>query len=353
MKCKKTVMGIAALMIIVFHFWILLSPGMAGKKIEQSIINTTYIGVDLFFLVSGYSLGLKKQIKYGQFVLNRFLYIYLPFAFLAIVCKFYKGWKWSRLGLVLCGAEFFKKGGGAFLWFVTGICLVYLLAPFMVKLKNRLKWWALPILIGIWAVLVVLLQYAFGYTTIHILLNRLPVFFLGMYYDDFRKILLEKKRWPYVLPIMGTALVGGCALIYRFGGMVRLNVPISEMYYVIALPAVVSLVFWIDFWAERSKIKNVPLEFVGGITLEIYGLQMVFGYDIEGFILTKLLSAKMQYHLNAISNILLQFLSFIMTLLLLVLMAWLFSQFRKLVEKLVKKLFARSKKANRQPYKAK
>ena len=50
MKCKKSIMGLAALLIVIFHFYI----PFTGTKLELTLWRATYIGVDLFFFVSAY-----------------------------------------------------------------------------------------------------------------------------------------------------------------------------------------------------------------------------------------------------------------------------------------------------------
>ena len=56
MKSKRVLMGFAALLIFLFHFYIPLSS-------EGNIFAFAYLGVDIFFFVSAYSLGKKEDIK--------------------------------------------------------------------------------------------------------------------------------------------------------------------------------------------------------------------------------------------------------------------------------------------------
>ena len=59
MKCKKSIMGLAALLIMIFHFYIPFS----GLKAELVIYRAAYIGVDIFFFVSAYSLAQRDRIE--------------------------------------------------------------------------------------------------------------------------------------------------------------------------------------------------------------------------------------------------------------------------------------------------
>lgn len=125
-------MGLAALLIMIFHFYIPFS----GLKAELVIYRAAYIGVDIFFFVSAYSLAQRDRIEYWKFVGNRLLSIYIPFVLFAVVAGFYEKWKYPRFFKVISGIEFFKRGGGSFLWFFVAIMLIYLIAPFLIKLKK-------------------------------------------------------------------------------------------------------------------------------------------------------------------------------------------------------------------------
>lgn len=276
MKCKKSIMGLAALLIVIFHFYIPFS----GLKAELVIYRAAYIGVDIFFFVSAYSLAQRDKIEYWKFVGNRLLSIYLPFVLFAVVANFYEKWKYPRFFKVVFGIEFFKRGGGSFLWFFTAIMLIYLIAPLLVKLKKRFGVKAFFLMMSGWLLIGVLCQYVIGSKALFILVNRLPVFFLGMYYDEIRKLLPDKAK----LPVIFVGLVAGCFLIYRYGSLKRLNKPFFEMYYITAIPFVIFLVALWDYISSHVSIRNIPMQFIGKLTLEMYGLQMIFGFRFENTI---------------------------------------------------------------------
>ena len=273
MKCKKSIMGLAALLIVIFHFYIPFS----GLKAELVIYRAAYIGVDIFFFVSAYSLAQRDKIEYWKFVGNRLLSIYLPFVLFAVVANFYGKWKYPRFFKVVSGIEFFKRGGGSFLWFFTAIMLIYLIAPLLVKLKKRFGVKAFFGMMSVWLLLGILCQYVLGNRAVFILVNRLPVIFLGLYYDEIRSILLKKAG----LPVIFTGLIAGAFLIYRYGSLERLNKPFFEMYYIVAIPFVISLIALWDYISSHVSIRNLPMQFIGKLTLEMYGLQMIFGFKLE------------------------------------------------------------------------
>lgn len=322
MKCKKSLMGLAALLILMFHF----NVPFIKSPYEIAFYKAGYIGVDLFFFVSAYSLGKRDKIKYGSFILNRLMNTYLPFVVLTIIYAVFKQISVTRFFAIISGVEFFQRGGGSFLWFCIGIMLIYLLVPFIVALKTKFGWKAFVGMLIVWAGLSALLEYAFGYTTIFILLHRLPIFIIGLYYDQIRKIDLK----AFKLPLIIAGLVGGAVLMYFFGTTKMLKVPFKDMNYIVAIVPVVSIVGLFDFVSSRVKFKNIPLQFIGGITLELYGLQMIFGYDIEPAILKPLMKGPASSFAGPIA--------FFATAAILIVMAEVFHLLRVGLNKLVKKV---------------
>lgn len=314
MKCKKSIMGLAALLILVFHFYI----PFGSSALEIFLWRSAYIGVDLFFFVSAYSLGRKDNIRFWSFLGNRLNYIYLPFVIMAIIAMLYNSWGFSRFLKVLTGIEFYQRGGGAFLWFVTAIMLFYLCAPALVKLKKRFGLLALAMLMATWAVIAVVFQYMLEVETVFIMINRMPIFFIGFFYDDIKK--LSPKKFRLLIACLIYAV--GCLLVYKWGTTVRLLKPFQDMYYILAIPMVVGIVEFFEALASRVSIKNVPLAFLGRFTLELYGLQMIFGYAIEMKLYKQLRNG---------------FLAFLITAIILVALAFIFNLTMKLIRKLLVK----------------
>ena len=275
MKSKRSIMGYAALLIVLFHFYIPVFNNVA----ETFIYRSAYIGVDLFFFVSASSLSKKSQIYYLPFVANRFRAVYIPFVIFSVIAFIYKKWSFKRLLLTVCGADFLKNGGGSFLWFVPGIMLFYLAAPAVCMVRKKFGLKSLPAFLLLWFAVCCILQYGFNYKKIFILLNRIPIFLAGIYYEDFCGKRPEKFR----IPADAFLLLSGVFLVYKFGITVRLNKPLSDFYYIVSIPLILAVAEIIELICE--KIKLVPLAFIGAFTFEIYALQMIFGYDIETWLL--------------------------------------------------------------------
>ncbi len=197
MRCKKEIMGLAALMVVLFHFYI----PFGTSAFETYIYRSTFIGVDLFFFVSSYSIASRnrnQKFQAKEFILNRLEYIYAPFVILSFIATVYHNWSVSRFVNIILGVEFYERGGGAFLWYFIGIMVFYLLVPLILLLKRETKLWGFPILIALWIVLSLILQFGFNYTKAFILINRMPIFFIGLYYDELILANLNKLKKKHI-----------------------------------------------------------------------------------------------------------------------------------------------------------
>lgn len=271
-KSKRTIMGVAALMILVFHFYI---PVFRNNMLEKQIASLGFIGVDLFFLVSGITCGKSEKIRFFDFVINRFISVWLPFSVFTLVAALYKKWSVGSFFQNIFGIRLFTKGGGAFCWFFPGIMIFYILAPGLVYLKKKLGLKALGLLMVLWLATAVVLQYVVGYTTIFILLNRLPIFLIGIWLDELN---IVPRKWR--LPLVAAALAGGGYLMFLYGVLIRSTKPIADFKYIAAIPFVIAISVLIDKIAAACKLKFQFFKWLGGFTLELYALQMIFGYDI-------------------------------------------------------------------------
>ena len=169
---KKFLQVIAAFQILFFHLW---AP-LTSTQIEQFILKTAYVGVDMFFFLSAYSLA-GREIDYVPFLKDRVLKLYAKFAFFVLIMAlFSKSFGVIRAVKSLTFIEFFQKGGGAFLWFIPAILIFYAVYPLFLKWNSRLKViWVLLI----WLTGSVFAEHVLSYTAVFIFTNRIPVILAG------------------------------------------------------------------------------------------------------------------------------------------------------------------------------
>ena len=259
---KKFLQVIAAFQILFFHLW---AP-LTSTQIEQFILKTAYVGVDMFFFLSAYSLA-GREIDYVPFLKDRVLKLYAKFAFFTLIMAlFSKSFGVIRAVKSLTFIEFFQKGGGAFLWFIPAILIFYAVYPLFLKWNSRFKViWVLLI----WLTGSVFAEHVLSYTAVFIFTNRIPVILAGYLFKTYcTKNNNLRRSFIVLIPL-------GVLLLYMYGFKVRLNFPIKDMFYVLAIPAVIGLV------TLSSYVKKYAVtESLGSITLELYAVQMIFGQRI-------------------------------------------------------------------------
>ena len=274
---KKFLQVIAAFQILFFHLW---AP-LTSTQIEQFILKTAYVGVDMFFFLSAYSLA-GREIDYVPFLKDRVLKLYAKFAFFTLIMAlFSKSFGVIRVVKSLTLIEFFQKGGGAFLWFIPAILIFYAVYPLFLKWNSRFKViWVLLI----WLTGSVFAEHVLSYTAVFIFTNRIPVILAGYLFKTYCRqnhdaIMPDNNKMNRTIQILRRSWVvliaAGVLLLHMYGFKVRLNFPIKDMFYVLAIPSVIGLVML------SSYVKKYAVtESLGSITLELYAVQMIFGQRI-------------------------------------------------------------------------
>ena len=272
MNNKKSIMTFSALQILFFHLWVYIFP---GNEIEAFFRQTAYVGVDVFFFLSGYSLSYRKIDNYKEFISSRIRSVYLKFILFALVAWSIKNWSFLHFFKIASGINLLQKGGGAFLWFLPFIMILYLVFPIFQKAHHKA-----PFLTGIlittgWIIIGLLVTIFTSYTSMFIFWNRIPIFLLGFYLantDFFKKILKNKS----LCLILGLFLFScGEILLYFYGYKNKMMIPFVDTFYIIAIPAAIGVFLVCSLIPENKVLKEI-----GSSTLEMYAIQMIFGYAL-------------------------------------------------------------------------
>ena len=287
-KNRQAVKAVAALLILFFHLWV--SPFQGNTQlsialtIEDFIRQTAYIGVDMFFLISAYSIAKYSIDDYKAFVLKRSGTVYIKFVLFAITAFIYKKWKLNKLLLTICGADLFIKGGGSFLWFLPVIILVYIFLPLYKRADEKNRPLALGLVLACWLIIGILVGQITDYNAFYIAWNRIPVILAGFYWGLLtlsKKPFVDDEMWKQrqnrraSVACFTILLLTGILLLYGYGYKPRLQYPMPDMFYVLAVPAAMGLTY-LSSLIKSGKI----IKYISRATLEMYGVQMVFGYNI-------------------------------------------------------------------------
>lgn len=280
MKNKKLLMTVSAFMILFFHLWIYIFP---KNNVEIFLKQICFIGVDIFFFVSAYSIGKKDKINYKEFIKNRFTKIYIKFIVFAFIAFIYQKWQISRFFKVIVGYEFITRGGGSFLWFIPAIMIMYLLLPLYKKIDDKYKIMTSILTVTVYLLMTVLVSLLGNYRSIIIFTNRIPIILIGYYFSKYNLIeKLKMKRCLYAF-ITTLLLIFGSVLAYKtLTSKFKLSI-FPDIFYLTAIPLIIGLILLLD-----KVPTNKITDFLGSFTLEVYAIQMIFGFNIANDLYSRL-----------------------------------------------------------------
>lgn len=277
MKNKKVIMSFSALMIIIFHLWInITKPNTNIYLIETYLRYIGYIGVDIFFFLSAYSLASNEIDNYLNFIFKRFKKIYLKFIIFGVIAFFFNKWSFLKLLKIIFGIEFLTKGGGSFLWFIPAIMIIYVFLPLYKKLDNKYRVITPIITIITYLILVITLSIN-KKTTLLIFINRIPIILFGYYFSKLKIFeKLQKNNLLYYCIALCLTIFGLFFNYYLYMNHFYLSY-FQDIFYVLSIPLIIGVILLLD------KIKSNNLfNYLGSITLEVYAIQMIFGYYLTG-----------------------------------------------------------------------
>jgi hypothetical protein len=276
-KTKQPIMGVAALLIILFHLFPVSRSNDVVSSYIRFVAMTGYIGVDIFFFMTGYMAYYSDTSNYFSYIKRKFLHIYPIFIFCCILYVIMGKLSITKAVLTVFGIEFILNGGGSMIWFIPAIMIFYLAVPFYLKLVRKMNNIKLLIIsLAIWSGIMLALENFTENHSLNIFLCRLPIIFLGLCLAGYE----GKWRVNIKAGVGVVLLVVGIALNYNFGYMIKLAFPISDIFYVTAIPYVMGIVLCAD--TLFAKVKSYIFSALGKVSLELYCLQMVFGSLIFG-----------------------------------------------------------------------
>ena len=273
MKNKKLIMFFSALLILIFHFWInIFERTSTFYDIETFIRQICFVGVDIFFFLSSYSISKRNIENYKEYVIVRFKKVYIPFIIFSLIATFYFKWNLKTFILTISGLNLFIKGGGSFLWFVPAIMILYMLLPLFNKINNKYKG---VLVFSLWLLLTITISLNSSYSHILIFTNRIPIILIGSYLS--KNNIIDKLSKKKYLLIMSFLLIIGILLLYNFKDINIIY--IKDLFYLTAIPFTLGLILLLDLIPQNKTINTL-----GNVTLEMYGIQMIFGYKIATII---------------------------------------------------------------------
>ncbi len=278
---RAPLMGAAMLFVMLFHV------PMGKSELMYGVVRCGNIGVDMFLFLSGIGLwyAWSKNPSLNHFYWRRYIRIYPAWVVMASLYYIpayigHPGGGYSPdivnlVANITVGWSFWRVDDLTF-WFVPAIMVMYVLAPFYMRLTTRYpsyRW--MPVLAMVWAVMV---QYippvhaTVGH--VEIFWSRIPIFLLGINCGAWvkEKRTLEGAAMWWVLLLFAMSM----AMCIEFENHWRGRFPLflERMVYI---PCCITGMLLLCRGFRRSPrwVLRV-LTFVGGISLELYLIHIQF-----------------------------------------------------------------------------
>lgn len=276
-KYRTSLMGLAMIYVMLFHI-----GGNNHSNLWYCIGRCGNIGVDIFFFLSGIGLWFAwtKTPHLRHFYYRRLIRIY-PTWLIISACYYIPRCIDGKLDVTDTILEMaFNWGFWHHLelnfWFVPAILLLYVLAPFYMRLIIKHTSWrwmpvlamALELLILYWSPL----KQSIGH--LEILYSRIPIFLLGINIGEAvkRRQSLEPSAW-IMLAVLFVVSFGVCV---NFEDGLRGKFPLFiERWAYIPLAISMSLLA-ARLFDTLPKWTYYGFVFVGGISLEMYLVHIEF-----------------------------------------------------------------------------
>ena len=253
---KLQLSGIAILMVILTHTGI-------------SVFYPGFMGVDIFFFLSGYFLCHSyKSHSITEFYKRRYKRIIPMFLFLAIVMSFINYYNYggtTTLEIIgnLTTISYYLPSSNFVDWYLSSLFVFYLIFPLLYRLmSNR---WNLLFL----CIILISIFFVFALFDLHwryeCALGRIPVFCMGiMTYHEFVTEKHTETYKPFIFSIVSFILVIPALMLYKE--------KMVETYYLFYLMAPIFIVTLNKTMAKISipGIIDKCLIFLGKYSLEIY-----------------------------------------------------------------------------------
>lgn len=279
---RTPLMGLAALMIYVFHQWEHQWVRVTyGHEMIDFIINfvqrIAFYGVDIFFFLSGIGLiyAIEKH-SLLEFYTRRLERVYLPFLLSVIARAVIFGWGFIELARKLTFYDSFFVSITSILWFVPAIICFYLLFPAFYQLFKRFDKKAayMLCLLLLWLLVAAgLKEYIRG--DFYSVINRIPIFLLGAFFGWFIREQDCRFGIFHALVLLACFALGLCLSYLTSYRDLFLLVPISNCCVPTFLLTVPTVFFAAEIFSLLDKTRFGAyivkiFSFFGKISLELY-----------------------------------------------------------------------------------
>lgn len=259
-------MTLAITFVVIYHYkcWVNGIPWYIGI-----ILKYGYVGVDLFFFLSGFGLTYSYQrndIKtFYVHRIKKILPSYILYGFIYILHIYFRtneSLTFSQILYKLCCLEYIFEHKGVD-WFINAILILYILFPFIFHLIKGLK--ELVIISCIPIIYIITLHTDFYWTHLA-MIHRIPMFLLGIYCG-----LNPNKDKNYINITLLYIIYFTAAIIHNKANMDFLYTTMITPLFVYIITISINN-FHTQYTKEHSKCSLLEkrIQRIGSNTLEIF-----------------------------------------------------------------------------------
>jgi peptidoglycan/LPS O-acetylase OafA/YrhL len=237
---RTEIMGLAAIWIYYFHVGRPLSchAPLLGAAFWY-LHRIGFIGVDIFLIISGYGLYHSMSRRpvtdlhtYADFLKRRFARLWKAYIPVTLLFAVKDRWPVGVLILRILGINQLIKGIYDYLWFIPCIYILYIFAPLIFKLVNKI---CATRLRYIFPAVICALVYIFCIVTVpyvrsdlYGLITRIPAFFTGMFFAQLSMKCETECEAKRAHAAAGIYIAAAAACLYR---SYRLNGPTAQLSF--------------------------------------------------------------------------------------------------------------------------
>lgn len=272
LRHRNAWLGVAIIWIAFFH-----SNIDFGSSLLHRIFSFGYGGVDICLFASGvgcyYSLSANSDV--GAFMKKRLRRLAPTYLCFIVFWLLYKQVTAPLPFQVVLGNVFGVQHltglGGEFNWYISAILLFYFLAPYLKIVTDK----ATPVGQTVFLAFLVLLTVPFWFSVTYIIIvTRLPVFCLGMFFA--KAAQKEKRATGKFHALIAAAFLIGLAMLvifYKYHGIMLWAKGLSWYPFILMTPGICVLISYVAAAFEKVKLLSRLtgfLELAGKYSFEIY-----------------------------------------------------------------------------------
>lgn len=266
---RSELMGWAILWIMMLHF------DFNQIKPLGFIAQYGYAGVEIFMLVSGFGLffSLDKDNHVLRFYKKRLLRIFPTYYILGIIASIFLFHDNILSYIIRYTTIGFWTGGIFWEWYIPSIVILYFLAPFFKWLYDKKQHVLLCIIsLGILIIVLCYIDKDLFDRAHFFFVYRIPAFIFGMACAYWLKHSISNKYYILIL-IMGIPLF---SILFPYHHQVY---NYKNFSFLFLLPTTTLIFILIS---KYIKVINPIISIMGKASLEIYLIQSMFYYQING-----------------------------------------------------------------------